>query len=70
MKIAILDDYQNVARSYADWSRLPPQAELVVVNENIPDPDALAAFDGLFTGASQNIIAGATYLKVIGKDVL
>ncbi|MDF1734389.1 MAG: D-2-hydroxyacid dehydrogenase family protein [Minwuia sp.] len=43
MKIAILDDYQNVARSYADWSRLPPQAELVVVNENIPDPDVLAA---------------------------
>lgn len=43
MKIAILDDYQDVARSYADWSRLPPQAELVVVNQNIPDPDALAA---------------------------
>lgn len=43
MKIAILDDYQNVARSYADWTRLPARAELVVVNENIPDPDALAA---------------------------
>lgn len=43
MKIAILDDYQNVARAYADWTRLPPQAELIVVNENIPDPDALAA---------------------------
>lgn len=43
MKIGILDDYQNVARAYADWNRLPPAAELVVVNENIPDPDALAA---------------------------
>ncbi|WP_281017751.1 MULTISPECIES: D-2-hydroxyacid dehydrogenase family protein [unclassified Minwuia] len=43
MKIAILDDYQNVARAYADWTRLPPHAELIVVNENIPDPDALAA---------------------------
>lgn len=43
MKIGILDDYQNVARAYADWHRLPPAAELVVVNENIPDPDALAA---------------------------
>lgn len=43
MKIGILDDYQNVAEDYADWSRLPPDAELVVMTENIPDPDALAA---------------------------
>ena len=27
MKIAILDDYQNVARDFADWSRLPDGVE-------------------------------------------
>ncbi len=43
MKIGILDDYQDLARSYADWDRLPPGAELVVMTQNIPDPDALAA---------------------------
>ncbi|MDF1720712.1 MAG: D-2-hydroxyacid dehydrogenase family protein [Minwuia sp.] len=43
MKIGILDDYQDATRVYADWSRLPSEAELVILNENIPDPLALAA---------------------------
>lgn len=47
MRIAILDDYQNVARSFADWDRLG--AEITVFTEHIKDPDdvvaALAGFD-------------------------
>lgn len=47
MRIAILDDYQNVARSFADWDRL--DAEITVFTEHIPNQDdvvaALAEFD-------------------------
>lgn len=32
MKIAILDDYQDVARSYADWSEIDRHAEVVIFN--------------------------------------
>ena len=33
-KIAILDDYQNVARNYGDWSLLPKGAEVTMFHEN------------------------------------
>jgi hypothetical protein len=26
-RVAVLDDYQDVARSYADWDSLPAQVE-------------------------------------------
>jgi phosphoglycerate dehydrogenase-like enzyme len=49
MKIAILDDYQNVASSLADWGSLP--AEGVVFTKAFADGDdaarALAGFDVL-----------------------
>ena len=43
MKVAILDDYQNVALGLADWATL--DAELTVFTEPFPaaDPDAVAA---------------------------
>lgn len=47
MRIAILDDYQNVALEYADWGSL--NAEITVFTEHIPDTDEvvgkLAGFD-------------------------
>jgi phosphoglycerate dehydrogenase-like enzyme len=43
VKIAILDDYQNCALSMADWSVLPPEAEITVFIDNIADLDALVA---------------------------
>ena len=47
MKIAVLDDYQNVARRFADWDSLG--AEVEVFTEHIADPDELvrrlAGFD-------------------------
>ncbi len=41
MKVAILDDYQSVAASMADWSRLPPGAQVQFFHDHLADPDAL-----------------------------
>jgi phosphoglycerate dehydrogenase-like enzyme len=49
MKIAILDDYQNVALRMADWSALAGRAEITVFDDHLADPVAiverLAPFD-------------------------
>jgi phosphoglycerate dehydrogenase-like enzyme len=39
MKIAILDDYQNVALTYADWSPVQRHAEITVFNDHLSEPD-------------------------------
>lgn len=48
-RIAILDDYQNVALDLADWKRLPDGATITVFNEHLGDENhiarALADFD-------------------------
>jgi phosphoglycerate dehydrogenase-like enzyme len=38
-KLAILDDYQNVALRYADWSALQQRCTVQVFDRNIADPD-------------------------------
>ncbi|HZB93674.1 MAG TPA: D-2-hydroxyacid dehydrogenase family protein [Stellaceae bacterium] len=43
MKVAILDDYQNVALAMADWSSVARRAEIVVFNDHLADPDAVVA---------------------------
>jgi phosphoglycerate dehydrogenase-like enzyme len=40
-EIAVLDDYQNVALSMADWSVLDGQATITVFNDHIADTDAV-----------------------------
>ena len=40
-KIAVLDDYQNVALRSADWSVLRDRAEITVFQDHLADPDAL-----------------------------
>src|SRR5258706_6559743 len=40
-KIAVLDDYQNVALKMADWSALSQRAEITVFNDHVADPSAL-----------------------------
>jgi len=42
-RIAILDDYQDVAREYGDWDSL--DAEVVVFREPLEDVEQLAPFD-------------------------
>jgi phosphoglycerate dehydrogenase-like enzyme len=43
MKIAILDDYQNVALETADWSALSKRADITVFNDHVSDSSALVA---------------------------
>jgi phosphoglycerate dehydrogenase-like enzyme len=43
VKIAVLDDYQNVALSMADWSVLDGRASVTVFNDHLADPDAVVA---------------------------
>lgn len=49
LRIAILDDYQNVAHSLADWEQLGQDVEIKVYTENLDTEDkaaeALAGFD-------------------------
>lgn len=43
MKVAILDDYQNVALQLADWSAVRQHAEITVFNDHLADPAAVVA---------------------------
>src|SRR6266436_6843090 len=40
-KIAVLDDYQNVALESADWSVLHDRADIAVFHDRLADPDAV-----------------------------
>ncbi len=42
MRIAILDDFQNVALTLADWSPLDGRAQTTVFRDHLKDPDRLA----------------------------
>jgi phosphoglycerate dehydrogenase-like enzyme len=41
MKVAILDDYQNVALRLADWSAVQRHAEITVFNDHVSDPSGV-----------------------------
>src|SRR5580658_5641299 len=43
VRIAVLDDYQNIALSMADWSGLDKRAAITVFNDHLADPDAVVA---------------------------
>ena len=42
MRVAILDDYQNIALDSADWSSVKSQADIQVFTDHIHDEDAVA----------------------------
>jgi phosphoglycerate dehydrogenase-like enzyme len=42
INVAILDDYQGVALSCADWSKVRQRASLTVFSDHLTDPDTLA----------------------------
>ncbi|HET9874135.1 MAG TPA: D-2-hydroxyacid dehydrogenase family protein [Mycobacterium sp.] len=76
MRVAILDDYQNVALSMADWSAVAARAEITVFNDHLADPDALverlAPFDVVCvmrerTSLSRSIIERLPRLKMIAS---
>jgi phosphoglycerate dehydrogenase-like enzyme len=41
MQVAILDDYQDVALTMADWSEVASRATITVFNDHVADPDAV-----------------------------
>jgi phosphoglycerate dehydrogenase-like enzyme len=43
LKIAVLDDYQSVALSIADWSALHKRASVTAFSDHLADPDAVVA---------------------------
>jgi phosphoglycerate dehydrogenase-like enzyme len=43
LRCAILDDYQNVALSMADWSKVASDLEIKVFNEHLGPPEAVIA---------------------------
>ena len=48
LRIAILDDYQSIARAMADWSRIGPDVEIVSFDRHLSEAqaaDELATFD-------------------------
>jgi phosphoglycerate dehydrogenase-like enzyme len=73
-RVAVLDDYQNVAAAMADWDTLKPGAEAVFFHDHVDDPDRLAArlnpFDALVltrerTPVDAALIARLPNLKLI-----
>lgn len=40
-RIAVLDDYQNVARDFADWSKFEDRADITIFNDHLSDTAAV-----------------------------
>src|ERR1700682_907192 len=75
-KIAVLDDYQNVALESADWSALRDRADIAVFQDHLADPDALIErllpFDVVCvlrerTPLPRNVIESLPNLKLIAS---
>src|SRR5258707_14256422 len=75
-KVAVLDDYQNVALESADWSVLRDRAEIAVFHDHLSDPEAvierLLPFDVVCimrerTPLPRNVIERLPNLKLIAS---
>src|SRR5437879_12802280 len=42
IRVAVLDDYQNVALQMTDWSVLPSDVQVQVFRDHLPDQNAVA----------------------------
>ena len=76
IRIAILDDYQNVSLKMADWSPLAGRAMIVVFNDHLLNFDEiverLLPFDGVCvmrerTPLPRNVIERLPTLKLIAS---
>ena len=43
MRVAVLDDYQNVALTMADWSPVTARADVTVFTDHVADADEFVA---------------------------
>ena len=64
-KLAILDDYQNVAMEMADWTPLDGDVEITVFNDHLSDEDAVAGrlkdFEIVMVMRERNAVSALTY---------
>ena len=76
VRVAVLDDYQNVAMSMADWSAVTSRADVTVFSDHVADADELVArlapFDVIFvmrerTPLPRNIIERLPRLRMIAS---
>ena len=76
LRVAILDDYQNVASEMADWSAVTSRADITVFTDHVSDPGELVArladFDVVFvmrerTPLPRSIIERLPRLKMIAS---
>src|SRR5262245_16207861 len=76
MKVAILDDYQNVALSLADWSGVRRHADITVFNDHLDDAlavvERLRPFDAVCvmrerTPLTRDILEQLPLLKLIAS---
>jgi phosphoglycerate dehydrogenase-like enzyme len=76
MRVAVLDDYQNVALQMADWSPVAQRAEITVFTDHVADQDELVAllapFDIVFvmrerTPLPREVLARLPQLKMIAS---
>ena len=76
MRVAILDDYQNVALGLADWSSVVSRAAITVFSDHVAEPDAvvqrLLPFDAICvmrerTPLPRNILERLPQLKLIAS---
>lgn len=75
-RIAVLDDYQNVALTSADWSAVTARADVTVFDDHVADPDELvtrlAPFDVVFvmrerTPLPRNVLERLPRLRMIAS---
>jgi phosphoglycerate dehydrogenase-like enzyme len=76
VRVAILDDYQNVALQMADWSRVADRAEITVFDDHLHDPEAVVERLGPFdvvcvmrerTPLPRSVIARLPRLRMIAS---
>jgi phosphoglycerate dehydrogenase-like enzyme len=76
VQVAVLDDYQNVALTMADWSPVTARADVTVFTDHVADPDdvvaRLAPFDVVFvmrerTPLPRNVIECLPRLRMIAS---
>jgi phosphoglycerate dehydrogenase-like enzyme len=76
LQVAVLDDYQNVAMTTADWSHVTSRADVTVFSDHLADVDELVArlapFDVIFvmrerTPLPRNVIERLPKLRMIAS---
>jgi phosphoglycerate dehydrogenase-like enzyme len=73
-RVAVLDDYQGVARRFADWDALAPRVEVTVFREHVGDEDdlvaRLAGFDAVVAMRERTALPGRVLRRLPGLRLI